>query len=99
MALKKRRSSDDDPRIVPAVAACYDCGGKCLLKVHVKNGVIIRAETDEGEEPQLRACLQGRGRRASRRGASARLPGASPILGKLRTPAMRKGHGSTPLRF
>src|SRR3990172_8625593 len=36
------------------------CGGSCILKLHVKDGVITRIEPDEGEEPQLRACLRGR---------------------------------------
>ncbi|MFC2002824.1 molybdopterin-dependent oxidoreductase [Chloroflexota bacterium] len=36
------------------------CGGACLLKVHVREGVITRIETDDGEEPQMRACLRGR---------------------------------------
>jgi len=36
------------------------CGGACLLKAHVKDGVITRIETDDGEEPQLRGCLRGR---------------------------------------
>ncbi len=36
------------------------CGGNCLLKVHVKDGVITRVETDDGDEPQLRACQRGR---------------------------------------
>ena len=39
---------------------CHDCGGRCILKVHVKDGVAIRAETDNEEEPQLRACVRGR---------------------------------------
>lgn len=38
----------------------HDCGGRCLLKVYVSEGRIIRIETDDGEEPQLRACLRGR---------------------------------------
>jgi anaerobic dimethyl sulfoxide reductase subunit A len=39
---------------------CHDCGGRCVLKAHVKDGKIIRYETDNGEEPQLRACVRGR---------------------------------------
>lgn len=31
-----------------------------MLKVHVRNGRIIRVESDDGEEPQLRACVRGR---------------------------------------
>ncbi|MBI4333822.1 MAG: molybdopterin-dependent oxidoreductase [Chloroflexi bacterium] len=36
------------------------CGGSCILRLHVEDGVIRRIETDSGEEPQLRACLKGR---------------------------------------
>ena len=36
------------------------CGGACLLKVYVKDGVVTRIETDDGEEPQFRACLRCR---------------------------------------
>ncbi|MFC1919249.1 molybdopterin-dependent oxidoreductase [Chloroflexota bacterium] len=36
------------------------CGGGCMLRVHVKNGVVTRIETDDGAEPQFRACLRGR---------------------------------------
>jgi len=43
------------------ITSCpHDCGGRCVLKVHLKNGVITRIETDNGEEPQLRACPRGR---------------------------------------
>jgi len=43
------------------ITSCpHDCGGRCVLKVHVKNGVITRIESDTGEEPQLRACVRGR---------------------------------------
>ena len=44
---------------------CSHCGGTCLLKVHVKDGVITKIETDNEEEPQLRACLKGRSLRKS----------------------------------
>jgi len=45
--------------IIPTICS-YHCGGLCLLKVHIKEGKIIRIETDDGEEPQLRACPKGR---------------------------------------
>jgi anaerobic dimethyl sulfoxide reductase subunit A len=45
--------------IVPTTCASH-CGGTCVLKAHVKRGAIARIETDDGPEPQLRACLRGR---------------------------------------
>ncbi len=43
------------------ITSCsHDCGGRCVLKVHVSEGKVVRIETDDGEEPQLRACLRGR---------------------------------------
>ena len=45
--------------VVPTVCASH-CGGTCLLKVHVEDGRIKRVETDDGQEPQLRACMRGR---------------------------------------
>ena len=59
MTTAKSNQSEYDVKIVPT-GACYDCGGRCVLKVHVKNGVAIRVETDDGDEPQLRACARGR---------------------------------------
>ncbi|MCJ7743175.1 MAG: hypothetical protein MUO99_01255, partial [Dehalococcoidales bacterium] len=59
MAEKDRVASDSDVIIVPS-GCCHDCGGRCVLKAHVKDGKIIRIETDNGEEPQIRACLRGR---------------------------------------
>lgn len=43
----------------------HNCGGKCLLKVHVTAGTITRIETDDRpydgiDDPQLRACIRGR---------------------------------------
>ena len=46
-------------KIIPTTCAMH-CGGTCILKVHVKDGVITRVESDGGPEPQLRACLRGR---------------------------------------
>jgi anaerobic dimethyl sulfoxide reductase subunit A len=52
-------------RIVRTGCPGHNCGGRCLLKVHVKDGVIIRIESDDRPsdtvaDPQLRACLRGR---------------------------------------
>jgi anaerobic dimethyl sulfoxide reductase subunit A len=38
----------------------HDCGGRCVLKAHIEEGRIVRIETDDGDEPQLRACARGR---------------------------------------
>ncbi|RLC95847.1 MAG: hypothetical protein DRI40_04820 [Chloroflexi bacterium] len=48
-----------DEKVIPTMCASH-CGGACLLKVHVRDGIITRIETDDGEEPQLRGCLRGR---------------------------------------
>ncbi|MFC2022036.1 molybdopterin-dependent oxidoreductase [Chloroflexota bacterium] len=45
--------------IVTTTCASH-CGGSCVLKLHLKDGIITRIETDDGAEPQLRACLRGR---------------------------------------
>jgi len=39
-----------------------DCGGRCPLVVHVRDGVITQIEGDDYDNPekQLRACLRGR---------------------------------------
>ncbi len=40
----------------------FDCGGRCPLRVHVKDGVIQRIEGDDcpDTDKQLRACWRGR---------------------------------------
>jgi len=43
-----------------STACSNDCGGGCILKAHVKDGKIIRIETDNEKEPQYRACIRGR---------------------------------------
>jgi anaerobic dimethyl sulfoxide reductase subunit A len=49
----------DEVKVIKT-GCCHDCGGRCVLKAHVKNGKIIHFETDNDEEPQLRACMRGR---------------------------------------
>ncbi len=47
-------------RIVRATSA-FDCGGRCPLRLHVKDGRIVRVQGDDAPEPgQLRACLRCR---------------------------------------
>lgn len=47
-------------------AACWhNCGGRCMNKVMVKDGIVIRQKTDDThadslEYPQQRSCLKGR---------------------------------------
>jgi anaerobic dimethyl sulfoxide reductase subunit A len=51
-----RRTAMSDEKIIKTACSSH-CGGRCLLQVHVRDGVITRIETDNGEEPQLRACV------------------------------------------
>ncbi|MBM4761286.1 molybdopterin-dependent oxidoreductase [Bacillus sp. B15-48] len=50
-------------------AACWhNCGGRCLNKVLVQGGVVVRQKTDDTHEdsvdyPQQRGCLRGRSQR------------------------------------
>ena len=58
-------SSSAGEKIIRTGCPAHNCGGKCLLKVHVKDGIITRIETDDRQgdsiaDPQLRACLRGR---------------------------------------
>lgn len=49
-------------------AACWsNCGGHCLNKVLVKDGIVLRQKTDDTHEdsienPQIRGCVRGRSR-------------------------------------
>ncbi|MFH1651966.1 MAG: molybdopterin-dependent oxidoreductase [Chloroflexota bacterium] len=53
-------AKDDSREKVIATTCNSHCGGACLLRIHVKDERITRIETDDGPEPQLRACLRGR---------------------------------------
>ncbi len=53
-----------EERIVRVGCPAHNCGGRCLLIAHVKDGIITRLETDDRPDsladPQLRACVRGR---------------------------------------
>lgn len=52
--------SGDEEKIIRTTST-FDCGGRCPLRLHVKNGIIVRIEGDDAEEPeQLRTCLRCR---------------------------------------
>jgi len=55
-----RSSSPPDKEEVVYCAHSSHCGGECLFKVYVKDGMVTRMETDDGDEPQYRACARGR---------------------------------------
>jgi anaerobic dimethyl sulfoxide reductase subunit A len=52
-------------RLVRTGCPGHNCGGRCLLTVHVRDGVIVRIDTDDRpvgdpDAPPLRACVRGR---------------------------------------
>ena len=59
------RAATSGTRIIRAGCPSHNCGGRCLLTLHVRDGVIVRIGTDDRptdtlEAPQLRACARGR---------------------------------------
>jgi len=51
-----------EERIV-RTACTHDCGGRCPLRAHVKDGVVTRVEAADGDGARYRACLRGRATR------------------------------------
>ncbi|AGK98977.1 molybdopterin-dependent oxidoreductase [Clostridium pasteurianum] len=57
-----------------AAACWHNCGGRCLVKALVVEGVVVRQKTDDLREdtddnPQQRACLRGRAEQFEAQGA------------------------------
>ncbi len=62
---KRIAESGTADKIIRTGCPAHNCGGRCLLKVHVKDGVITQIEGDDrpGDtlaDPQLRPCIRGR---------------------------------------
>ncbi|MDZ7776490.1 MAG: molybdopterin-dependent oxidoreductase [Bacteroidales bacterium] len=62
---KKTRPYVLADKVIRAGCPAHNCGGRCLLKLYVKDEKIVRIETDDrpGDtmaNPQLRACIRGR---------------------------------------
>jgi hypothetical protein len=51
MSIDNTGFQGDGMTVVPT-GGCYDCGGRSVLKVNVKDGMAVRVDADEGEQPQ-----------------------------------------------
>ncbi|MFW6335109.1 MAG: molybdopterin-dependent oxidoreductase, partial [Desulfosalsimonas sp.] len=59
--MNKQTSGDDNYVRIVRTTSTFDCGGRCPLKLHVKDNRILRVEGDDAPEPnQLRTCLRCR---------------------------------------
>ena len=56
--MAQNESSPKNGKIVTTTCS-YDCGARCLLKVHVCDGKITRIGTDNRRGPGLKACIRG----------------------------------------
>ncbi|WP_251027989.1 MULTISPECIES: hypothetical protein [unclassified Bacillus (in: firmicutes)] len=50
---------------IVSTCSINNCGGRCVIKAHVKDGMVVRVSTDTQENgdlstPPLRACVRGR---------------------------------------
>lgn len=67
--LTKAVEAAETPKEEEVISTCgtLNCGGRCIIKAHLKDGVITRLSTDTREDtfdiPQLRACVRGNGYR------------------------------------
>ncbi|MFH0991164.1 MAG: DMSO/selenate family reductase complex A subunit [bacterium] len=61
---KEAHTEPVEEKIVRVGCPAHNCGGRCLLVAHIRDGVITRLDTDDRPDtiasPQLRACARGR---------------------------------------
>lgn len=60
----KKVSAKDKEKII-STCSINNCGGRCVIKAHVKDGMVVRVSTDTQDSgdlstPPLRACVRGR---------------------------------------
>lgn len=60
----KKVSAKDTEKII-STCSINNCGGRCVIKAHVKDGMVVRVSTDTQDSgdlstPPLRACVRGR---------------------------------------
>ena len=71
LRLKAAAASPVPHEEIKVTSCSHDCGGRCVLVCHLKDGIVTRISTDDGslldaygldtpEVPQIRACLRGR---------------------------------------
>ncbi|HEY2420394.1 MAG TPA: DMSO/selenate family reductase complex A subunit, partial [Neobacillus sp.] len=65
----KPKASVEAAEEIISTCSINNCGGRCVIKAHVKDGVVVRVSTDTQEggnlsTPPLRACVRGRNYRS-----------------------------------
>src|SRR5512144_957053 len=64
MQSQNSHSTAATEKLIRVGCPAHNCGGRCLLIAHMRDGVITRLDTDDRPDtvaaPQLRACVRGR---------------------------------------